>query len=85
MMPGRIADRSGPRSEGHDALEWAPESSVDGRGYTIGDHETELVRHLPDRWDVSQFEMLSPDEKNQEAGRSSDSVSSIPMPTRLSE
>jgi len=63
MMPGRqTAD------DGHEALSWEPESTVDGRGYSVSDHRAELARNLPDRWEISRFEMLSPDEKNHGGG-----------------
>jgi hypothetical protein len=62
MMPGtRDRDAATPA---HDALDWNPESTVDGRGYRPGDHERELDRHLPDRWAVTRFAFLEPDEKN---------------------
>ena len=68
MMPGRTVGRSESPDEDSDALEWEPSSSVDGRGYTVDDHADELARHLPDRWEVSKFEVLSPKEKNHGGG-----------------
>jgi hypothetical protein len=79
-MPGRqTAD------DGHEALSWEPESTVDGRGYSVSDHRAELARNLPDRWEISRFEMLSPDEKNPAAGPSFGCVSSIPRRMQTSE
>lgn len=55
-------------SDDHEALSWDPKSSVEGRGYSPSDHRAELARHLPERWEITQFEMLSPDEKNHGGG-----------------
>jgi len=64
MMPGNPA----ADQDDHEALPWNPDSSVDGKGYRVEDHQAELARHLPERWEVTRFEMLDPDEKNHGGG-----------------
>lgn len=58
------ADTTEEAADGEQAIEWDPESTIDGRGYTQSDFADELARHLPDQWEVIEFDIWGPEKLN---------------------
>lgn len=69
MAPTKTEDSATPEcdeqaSDQDTELDWNPSSSVDGRGYSSTDFADELADHLPDEWEVVEFDIWGPREVN---------------------